>query len=743
MRNLILFIIGSLLLAGCASLDVAKKALKNGDVKTSKRIYEEWARRGFGFANLKIAKISDNKSIKIKNALTVYKKGYTQAANLLFYEYYLLRKTDKAKIWFKKVVFDKMNYSQYKAYVTFIFYFINNKKTYLDKFANFAKSTGNMFALYSLGEYYSKYKKDYKTGLYFYQLASKRHYVFATISMALLYIYQLDKQKLGINLLQNVADKDNGLSAFEIAKFLEKQLNIVIKHLNSPCITFSFTKPRDFLQRKIKILKFRNLYLKHNVVPWLNYSYKRGYIKAKFELISLDLRYGSFITHNTFSKMNLKQSITFLEMSNYMQAKLILAKIFELYPSMHMINRAEQIYNEYANINKIAGYWRLYQLYKRYYPNSPKKMYYLKYLVNNNFQPAIIEYAYIMSDFNTLRFYAEQNNILALTYLASLYSKEDKKLTCKYLKKLCSLTVPINGKLDIKIARNCLNDIDKKGAIYYFYANRGYSKAQFLISELYKKQNECSKFLFWLNKAKREGYMKAEILYYELVLQGKIKGDHFKALKILSTYAQNNPSIYIFLGNIYSSGIYQSFKPKKAIYFYTLAIKKGLNSGYLKLINFYIKIDDAKVMFKKINSLYKQFLEINNSKKAKLSYAQFLFSYKKYVLVKKYILDNFLQTYSTARFILFKIDPDYYKFNENEINLRDDGRLILVYAKKIFDSDKKKALYYTFIASFKKTPGSTDYIIKLLRFFRKKEATKIYFKAKKDYLNIVSFAKEN
>lgn len=734
MRNLILSIIGSLIFFGCSSLDVAKKALQSGDINTSKKIYKEWAKRGFGFADLKLSKLSDDKNEVIKNALLAYKKGYIEAANIIFYNYYKAGKIDKAKFWFKKVLLDKMNSSEYRAYLAYLYYHANKKEKFLNPFIKYAENSGNVYALYRLGDYFNIYLKNYKKSIGYYKESYKKDYIPAGIKLAVLYIYNLNKPLQGIELLRSIASRDNGAAAYEIAAFLEKDIGNQIKKINAQCTTFQFSKPVEFFRKKIKALKFRDLYIKENILPWLRYAYSRGYVKAKFKMIELDVKYGNFTTGKTFCKMNLKQAIKFLETSEYMQAKLTLAKIFEQFPSLHQINRAEMIYNQFALTNKPQAYWHLYQLYKRFYPKAKRRFRYLDYLVKAGFEPAIIENAYINSDLHTLKFFASQNNILALTYIASIYTKEQKELSCKILKKICSFKSPADAKLDIKIANNCINDTNKKGAVYYFYANKGDSVAEYLLAKLYDSQRECGKFNYWLEKAKKDGNLEADILYSKLILEEKAKGDKKEALKKMVSYAKQNPKAYVYLGDLFFQNIHGIFDPKKAEKFYNLAIKNGIDEGYLKLISLYKNIDDGKMLFKKIDKLYKKYMKNNKDINIKLSYMNFLFSYEKYKMVRKYILENNLQRFSSAKYILFKIDPkSYLKLSSDDIDIKDDGRLLLLYAKKLFDKNKKEALYYTFIASMKQTPGSMGEIVKLLRYFTKEKAEKIYYKAKKDY----------
>jgi hypothetical protein len=734
MRNLILSIIGSLIFFGCSSLDVAKKALQNGDVNTSKKIYKEWADRGFGFADLKLSKLSTDDNEVIKNALSAYKKGFHEAANIIFYTYYKTGNIKKAKFWFEKVLFDKMNSSEYKAYLAYLFYHTDNRQIFLNRIIKYAENSGNQYILYQLGKYFEIYLKRYKKSMRYYRASFKKGYIPAGIRLANLYIYNLNEPLKGVELLRDIASRDNGAAAYEIAKFLENNIANQIKNIRRGCITSHFSTPMEFFTKKIKILKFRDLYIKENILPWLRYSYSKGYVKAKFKMIELDVKYNNFISGKTFCKMNLKQAVKFLETSEYMQAKLTLAKIFEHFVSLHQVNRAEQIYNQFALTNKKEAYWHLYQLYKRFYPKAKRRFGYLDYLVKAGFEPAIIENAFINADLHTLKFFARQNNILALTYLASIYAKEQKKLSCKILNKICSLKSGVDVKLDIKIANNCINNTDKKGAVYYFYANRGDNVAEYLLSKLYDSQRECEKFNYWLKKARKDGNFEADILYSKLILEEKVKGNKDEALAKMISYANQNPKTYIYLGDTFFRNIHNVFKPKKAIKFYNLAIKNGINEGYLKLISLYSSIDDAKIFFDKIDKLYKKYMKTSNKTNVKLQYVNFLYSYEKYKMAREYIFNNNLQNYSLAKYILLKTKPEeYFVFKGKNISIKDDGRLLLLYAKKLFEKNKKEALYYTFIASMKQTPGSTDEIVKLLRFFTKDKAEKIYYKAKKDY----------
>jgi len=764
MRNLILLIIGNLLLlTGCANLDVAQEAYKKGDYNKTIAIYKEWAKKGFPQAQLKLAQIANKGIIKtspdfiIKNALNAYNKGYKEAANLLFYNYYKLGKIDKAKVWIKYVIFEKMNQKMIDAYLEFIQYHIKKPSLqfkYIQNLQTYALKFSDIKALYALGKFYeNSVFINLQKSAYYYKLAWKQGYIPAGIKLALLYIYKLNKPQKGINLLKKLANKDNGTSAYNIAIFLLNKMNKELQKLNTPCISFSFKTPKEFFIKKIQAKLFEKMFLDKNIAPWLNFAYKKGYIAAKLKLIAIDLEMRNFDKKTNLSHLNLNEAINYLNQLNFFKAKLLLARIYETYPNLHQLLKARLIYEEYVNKDKIQGYWHLYQFYKRFYPQNKQKNIYLNYLVKNNFTPAIIEKAYfsilnkhnVEKNMKILQFFAEQNNILALTYLSSIYAiNNQQEKNKKALQKLCHLTSPINPPLDLKIAKYYLKEqnIDKAATIYQYYAQQNIPQAAFMLSKIYKALGECKKNLYWLKISKDQGMKQAELIYAKLVLSGKIEGNITKSLAILTQYATNNDPVSLtFLGDIYKQGIVVKFNPIKAEQYYKKAIALGYTPAYLKLIDLYKLINIYGQYNKKILNLYNELLKKTNSDYIKLQIAQFLFDNKEYKKAYKFILQNKLYRYDQGKYLTYLITGKIQYSNKTitKPKITSDPKLLLVYAKQLEKTNKKEALYYAFLAAFNNINGSSAFIVRELKFFSPSTVRKIYKKAKSDYLKEKKF----
>lgn len=753
MRNSILLTIGSIfLLFGCANLDVAQKAYQKGDYNTSVSIYNQWAKRGFPKAQLKLATMANEGIIKaspkyiISNALSAYKKGYKKAANIIFYNYYKIGNFKKASYWLKKVIFDTMDLKTCDVYLVFLQKHIDNLKfqrQYLKSIESYAIKSKNPKVLYALGKFYedSTFVNFQKSKRY-YKLSFQKGFIPAGIKLGLLYIYKLNKPRKGIKLLQKLSNQDNGTSAYNIALYLLSQMKQELQKLNTPCISFYFKTPKEFFTKKIKAKLFQNIFLKKNVAPWLLYAYKRGYIAGKLKLISLDAKAKNFNKKDNLSGMGLKEAISFLEQLDIFKAKMILAQIYESYPNLHQLSKAKIIYEEYENINKLDAYWHLYQFYKRFYQNGRAKDYYLNYLVSHNFEPAKIEKAYfdilnkkdIENNMNILQFYSEQKNILALTYLSSIYAIDNKlndnRLT---LHKLCKVSSPLNSSLDMKIAKLYLkeNKLIKSATIYQYYAKE-FPNAAYSLSKIYNTLNECKKYLYWLEAAKNNGLKQAELEYAKLILKGKIDGNLSKAVSIIKQYATNNdPISLVFLGNLYKNGIAVKFDPEKAKKYYQKAIELGYSKAYINLAGLYKTLNVSGKYNNKILKIYNTLIRITNDDNIKLEVAQFLFNNNKYKKALKYIEQNRLYRYDKGKYLYYKLTGK--KINLGKTTITSDPRLILLNAKLLQNKDRKKALYYAFISAFYNTNGSSEFIVRQLKFFSAKTVRKIYKKAKEDF----------
>ncbi len=739
MQNLIFFIIGSLFF-GCANLDVARQAYQEGDYNRSFNIYNKWAEAGFGEANLKLIELaSDNDVQKGDNFIInrAPKANYKKAANILFVAY--LRKQDipHASIWFKKVDFNTMNQSQFNMYLSFLINYVKKmdiRRAKLEKLEKFAIDSENEKALYALGNFYEtalflNLQKSEK----YYQLAYRKNYILAGIKLGLLYIYKLHKSQEGLGLLKKMANKDSGKTAYEIAMYFLQKMDKEIQQMNTPCISFNFDTPKQFFIKKIKVKKYRSLFLKTNIIPWLNYSYKKGYVLAKLKLISLDLQFDNFKTEHTLCKMDLLQTIKFLQSTNMQKAKIILAKIYTTYPNLNRHYQAEIIYKNYIQHNKLVAYWGLYQYYKKFKPNSKEQKFYLNQLVSNNFVPAIVEKAHFDKNITTLNYYAKQDNVSALTYLSSIYAdNHSKERQIPVLRKLCRLTSPINPSLDIKIAKT-YKDMNKSATIYQYYADNNVSSSQYYLANIYKKLNECNKTIYWLKQSKSGGYLNAQLEYDKLVLDGYIDDDIAQTVTNLQSYSKDS-RVLILLGDLYAKGILTDFNPKKAIKYYKKSIKLGNNDGYIRLIRLYKILDLAGNMKQKIINTYQQLIE--NSKKDRYKYqimlANYYYSRNSLNRAKQILIKNNLKKYPDGRYLLSVIEGRdiYISADKKTMN----SNLLLLYAKKNMPKSKTKALYYAFLSALRGNKNAPTYILYLLKYFVSyNQVMQIYQKAKNTY----------
>ena len=753
-----------LIFLGCANLDVAQQAYQKGDYNKSIKIWEKWAKAGYSKYNLKLASLAQQGIIKtddkyiVKNALRAYKGGIKQAAFILEKFYYKKGNYKKALFWFER---SDLNLTQsfeiYNMDMNLIVNYINSFKKqlyYIKKMEKLAPT--NVAAAYTLGVLYKNPNTPFfniDKSLYYFKLAWKKEYIPAGINIALILIDYKHKTKAGINLLRKISKKDNGLAAFLVGKYLYKEMNFYMQKINTPCISCNFKTPYEFYEKKLELQFFKNKFMWTNVVPWFNYSYKRGYIRGKLQLIALDIKDRNFLKkpiNKHYSKMDINTSIKYLEQIssafNIFAPKMVLAQLVIKYPSLHKYNMAKDIYMQYMDINKTDALWHLYLYAKRYDKQEINK--YLTPLVKERFTPALIENAYINfiqnKDTNTslqlLKFYAKNNNIKALHYLTSIYSKGiiknvPKIEVCKLYKKLCKLESPINIKLDRKIANAYLKifnppKIIKAATIYKFYAEQNDTISQYELANIYYKYKDVNKSVFWLQKAEANGYEKAEILYARLVLKGIVEGDVNKYLKIFVNYVKKykNPGDLIFLGDLYIKGEIVDLDPEKAEIYYQMALKEGYYKAYLKLGELYLKTNLANDNYDLIVSNLKKAIK-HHIESAKIILANFYIDNLQYKLAFKILKNLNMEKYPKGYYLMYKItnNKSYLK-KAVEHNI---GSALLEYAN--FVKDDKKALLYIFRASLCDTQRSSDYAYKLMKKINNSSVIKEIFKKAKKY----------
>ncbi len=759
-KRFFLIVIGIFLIDGCANLDVAQKAYQKGDINKSIEIWQKWADKGYGKYAYKLAKLAQNGTIKrddkyiIKEALKAYKGGEKKAAFILEKIYYKKGDFKKALEWFKKSDLSLTNSIEiFKMDINLIKNYVKDykEKEILLKRIEKVANNGNYAAAFVLGDFYSEKSPFYNLNkaLKYYDIAYKKGYLKAGIKKALILIYDLYKEKEGLNLLREISKKDNGEAAYYVGLYLNNLMNRYLNKINTPCIDCSFKTPKEFYVKKIELMKFKDKFIWKNIVPWFDYAYKRGNIRGKLKLIMMDINARNYIykpLKEHYSGMDINQTQRFListaKAFHIFAPKMTLAWLYYKYPELHKQNITKQIYNEYMDINKTDALWHLYLYAKTYDPNE--KIKYLRPLVKERFVPALIEYAYmsllnhqdINSSAKILKIYANENNKIALHYLASVYAKgilTPKIKACDIYKKLCKIE-PVNKKLDIKIANAYLNIVNppqivKAATIYKFYADQNDTYAQYKLAQIYKKYN-LKEALLWLKKATQAGYKRAEIEYARLVLKGLVNGDKKKALQIiLNSLNKNNPADLILLGDLYAKGIGVEFNPQKAEYYYNQAIEKKGYSAYLRLAFLYQKLDILNKYKDKIINFYKLAIEYNVPK-------------AKYLLAKYYVkIGDNKKALELLKQIDYKKYPDYpylmYKVTGNIKYLKlavkqNIGKALLDYAIHVLKTPQSK-LFYALRASMCNTPGSAEYAFEMMKKINKQGVINYIYKKAKSY----------
>ena len=748
---------------GCANLDVAQSASQKGDYNKSIKIWQKWAKAGYAKYNLKLASLADTGIIKsddryvIKNALKAYNAGFKKAAFILEKVYYKKGDSKKALFWFGK---SDLNLTQsfeiYNMDINLITNYINSFKKqfyYINKMEKLAPE--NIAAAYSLGCLFENHDTPFYNidkSLHYFQIAWNKKYTPAGIKLALILIRVKHKTKKGLDLLRKISTEDNGLAAYLIGKFLYKDMNEYMQKINTPCITCNFKNPYEFYKKKLELQLFKNKFMWTNVVPWFEYSYKRGYIRGKLQLISLDIQENNYFrlpVNKHYSKMDINETLNYLQgLGNGFKLfapKMILAQLVIKYPVLNKYYLAKNIYTQYMDINKTDALWHLY-LYSKLY-DKPAINRYLRPLVKKRFTPALIENAYLNylkdkdknSSLKVLRFFAKNNNIKALHYLSSIYSKGivknvPKIEVCKLYKKLCKLESPLNITLDRRIAGAYLRIINppeviKAATIYKFYAEQNDSISQYELANIYTKYNDVNKTVFWLTKSQKNGYERAEILYAKLVLSGIIKGDVNKYLKMFVHYVKKykNPQDLVFLGDLYSKGNIVDLDPEKAEIYYRMALKEGYYRAYVKLANLYIKTNLANDNYNLIVNNLKQAIN-HNIESAKIVLANFYVNNRQNNLALKLLKTLDLSKNPRGYYLFYKLTG--HKIYLTKAIKYNIGGALLAYAKSL--KNNNKALLYTFRASLCNIPRSSDYSYELMKRINDSSIIKqIFNKAKK------------
>ena len=758
-KRILPFIAIVLVLSGCANLDVAQKAYEKGDINKSIKIWKKWADRGYGKYALKLANLAQKGVIKendefiIKEAKKAYKGGEKKAAFILEKTYYKKGDYKNALEWFKKSDLNLSNsFEIYKMDINLIKNYVNDykeKEKLLKRIEDVAKK-GNVAAAFNLGEFYSSKSPFYnlKKALKFYDIAYKKGFLRAGIKKALILIYDLHKEKEGLDLLREISKKDNGEAAYYIGLYLNNLMKRYMNKINTPCIDCAFKTPKEFYIKKIELIKFKNKFIWKNIVPWFNYSYKRGFIRGKLKLIMMDINSRNYIYKPLkmhYSGMDINTTQRFLKSTakalHIFAPKMTLAWLYYKYPELHKQNITKQIYYEYMDINKTDALWHLYLYAKIYEPNE--KIKYLKPLVKEKFVPALIENAYnsllqhkdINESANILKIYANENNLLALHYLGSVYAKgilKPKTKACEIYKKTCKFE-PVSKSLDLKIANAYMNIVNppkilKAATIYKFYADQNDSYAAFKLAQIYKNY-DLNESIMWLKKAKETGYSKADLEYAKLVLKGLVNGDTQWALKTIRGSLNTNPRNYLLLGNLYASGNKLEFNPQKAEYYYNKALEAKNYNAYLKLATLYEKLDLYGNYKEKIIGFYNLAIT-HNVPKAKYLLAKYYVRIGQNNKALSLLKGMDLSKYPDSYYLMYKLTGNK-KYLKKAVK-QNIGKALLDYAIHVLKTPESK-LFYALRASMCNTPKSADYVFKMMKRINKRWLIEYIYKKAKSY----------
>jgi len=744
-------ILAAFLLGGCVSKKLANTCYKEGNYENAYNIYLEYAKKGFPKSYLKLAKMIYNQYInkppyvQREYALKAYSNGFKEASIYIADAYFKEGNIKQAYYWYEKSDFNLMNVKDFKNYIVCIEQ-LEDFKTQVKKLRSLEKhalDTKNYRLLDVIGKMYLKNTHLYnpEKGEKYLLEAYNHGVVDAGTALGIYYIKSGKNPKKGYEILNSLLNKDAN-AAYFIGNYLYDLMVQQEQEMNSGCITSTFKNPEEFFVKKLTIYKFDRIFTLKNIVTAYKQAYKLGKKNAFYKLIRLDIEDNNFVNKNakTYSGMSLNEIEAFLQKQNDIESKLILAKLYELYLKPH--TKAKEIYKWYEKYDKIQAYWHLYQYEKRF-ENSVNFMY-LDYLANEKFVPAIVERAYqetienknVQENKKTLEYYANQNNILALNYLGSLYSREvfvPKKKSFEYYTKACELEkkpfyIPSE---DMKIANyytDMLGDTDRAMSINYYYAQFDNIKAQLKVVRFYKNNNDTEKMKKWLLGLKNSSSQNALEVYYLFVLKGYVEGDFKKALK----YYENlkTPQSYVVLGNVYAVGYKVDFDPQKAVEYYDKAIESGIKQAIYMKIDLYKKINIDGKYDSLILSLYNEAIRMNVPY-AKVMLAKYYIEKgeKKKALKVLRSIKNY-QKDEVARYLIYKLTGKI-KFIANKDS--NYGYMLLEkanrYAKK---GHYRGALYYAFRALRCETPQSVPVTYELMSKINSVSVIKrIYNRAKK------------
>jgi len=758
-KYLLIFGVIIALLNACANKDVAQKAYQEGDYAKAETIWKRWADAGYGNANLRLAKMAQKDEIKVNNNFIVkqakeaYAKGEKKAAFILEDIYIKQGNYKKALQWMQKGDLQDSSAQDLNNHLFLLLHALSTfteQQKLLNQLEQLSQN-GNYTAAFKLGTFYQNRDSQFfniEKSLFYYTIAYKQGDQRAGIKIALIYIYTTKQKEKGVKLLKEIAKNGDPKASLFIGKYLYENLPNILQKEDKKCIACSFNKPIDFYIQKLSLQKLYRLYIEKNIVPWYKDAYEKGEIEGMLALLRLDLQDNNFEqkTYN-YSGMQLKEAISYLEGfgEKYFKAKMLLAQFYMKYPQLQKEQLAEQIYYEYMDINRTDAQWHLYQYYKNISPNKQQETQLLKNLLTVDFVPAKLEKIYIdilhnqytQTEYYTLQHLADEENINALSYLASLVSKKivkDHNLTtpCHLYKKICILQ-PLNTANDLKIANAYLttkndNNLTKAATIYQFYAQQNNTQAQYALSNIYNILCKKEKRFYWLETAKKLGNKEALYTYDILILEGKSEGNTTKALQHIKKLATtDNLKALKVMGDLYATGKIVEIDPKQALYYYNKLDKFDHTVATLSKIALYQRLNIANKNDKKIILLYKELIN-EGDETIKIKLAKFYMTNLQYNKAKKLLLSLPLKHYPEAKYLLNKLTSNMYYLHDSAQT--NKGYLLLLYAQRY---SKEKALLYTFRAALCNTPNSSKNLYELMRLINDSQTIKTIFEEAKQY----------
>jgi len=747
--NTLLF---GLLLSGCASKDVARKAYSQGDYNTSYRIWKRWVDVGYLDKNIdlitilnKSGKSVDYKEIK-KMAKLAYNNGEVQSAFVLEDIYLREENMPQAYFWMTKGNLQLSSQHDFQNHLYLIQNYIQSfaqQKHYLLLFEKMAKNN-NSDAAYTLAQFYADATNpfyDVRRSKFFYKKAYELGNEDAGIALAQLYISHFKREKEGLDILKKLAQNGNGKAAYKVGDILFQKMNQKLQKQNTPCITTSFKTPEEFYIKKILLQKSREIYLKEGVIPWYREAYSLGYQDALYKLIALDIAQRNFQKDKNFSQMNVNEIENFLLKNRANdKANMLLAKLYTLYPELGKSDEVESLYIATMDKNITQAQWNLYNFYKQQNTHTTQAEAYLQELVREDFKPAIAIMAAqkirasqsVAENKNILLNQANSGNKEALNQLIALYrAGVIKNIDFPfYLQKICAIA-PNNNALDMAMADYYIgtNQIEKGATILQYYAELGNSKAEYKLSKLFQKFCNSQKSAYWLQKASLNGNREAEIDYDIMVLNGSIQGDNKEALLHLQHYAKaGNTNAIRSLAHFYANGIGVDFNPKSAKGYYLHLIQNGEKRYYLNIIALYEKINYNHRYDNEIEALYEIAIK-NNVAHSKVKFASYLIKREQIARAKALLMSLSLSQEPMARVLLAKITgkESYIRSGKGSNN----GLLLLRYAQLEAKYSKRKALLYALRAHLCNTPSSGKLTTDLMRLINNSQVIfSLYQKAK-------------